>query len=141
MRSQLCPPRRGAPARRCVSDIQLEGCIRGERQSVPLEACTKEEAHWTIQRCSGPVTLHYKVNQEGEVLDGAGPGSDGARLGGAGRHWAGGRVGQGRGQTGRDSGLESDGAGLGAWRGGTGGRARRSRGCLLCGSSARARED
>uniref|UniRef100_A0A452FG47 Caspase recruitment domain-containing protein 11 n=1 Tax=Capra hircus TaxID=9925 RepID=A0A452FG47_CAPHI len=45
--------------------LLLEGCIRGERQSVPLEACTKEEAHWTIQRCSGPVTLHYKVNQEG----------------------------------------------------------------------------
>ncbi|ELR62535.1 Caspase recruitment domain-containing protein 11, partial [Bos mutus] len=45
--------------------LLLEGCIRGERQSVPLDACTKEEAHWTIQRCSGPVTLHYKVNQEG----------------------------------------------------------------------------
>uniref|UniRef100_A0A2K6FNP1 Caspase recruitment domain family member 11 n=1 Tax=Propithecus coquereli TaxID=379532 RepID=A0A2K6FNP1_PROCO len=43
----------------------LEGSIRGERQSVPLDTCTKEEAHWTIQRCSGPVTLHYKVNQEG----------------------------------------------------------------------------
>ncbi|XP_010845742.1 PREDICTED: caspase recruitment domain-containing protein 11-like, partial [Bison bison bison] len=53
-----------ARVRLCVSDIQLEGCIRGERQSVPLDACTKEEAHWTIQRCSGPVTLHYKVNQE-----------------------------------------------------------------------------
>ncbi|XP_069920404.1 caspase recruitment domain-containing protein 11 isoform X3 [Oryctolagus cuniculus] len=45
--------------------LLLEGCIRGERQSVPLDSCTKEEAHWTIQRCSGPVTLHYKVNQEG----------------------------------------------------------------------------
>uniref|UniRef100_A0A8C8Z147 Caspase recruitment domain-containing protein 11 n=1 Tax=Prolemur simus TaxID=1328070 RepID=A0A8C8Z147_PROSS len=45
--------------------LLLEGCIRGERQSVPLDTCTKEEAHWTIQRCSGPVTLHYKVNQEG----------------------------------------------------------------------------
>ncbi|XP_017658258.1 caspase recruitment domain-containing protein 11 [Nannospalax galili] len=45
--------------------LLLEGCIRGERQSVPLDACTKEEARWTIQRCSGPVTLHYKVNQEG----------------------------------------------------------------------------
>lgn len=43
----------------------MEGCIRGERQSVPLDACTKEEARWTIQRCSGPVTLHYKVNHEG----------------------------------------------------------------------------
>ncbi|XP_030787872.1 caspase recruitment domain-containing protein 11 [Rhinopithecus roxellana] len=48
-----------------VSALQLEGCIRGERQSVPLDTCTKEEAHWTIQRCSGPVTLHYKVNHEG----------------------------------------------------------------------------
>ncbi|XP_047388640.1 caspase recruitment domain-containing protein 11 isoform X2 [Sciurus carolinensis] len=45
--------------------LLLEGCIKGERQSVPLDACTKEEARWTIQRCSGPVTLHYKVNQEG----------------------------------------------------------------------------
>ncbi|XP_034525628.1 caspase recruitment domain-containing protein 11 isoform X5 [Ailuropoda melanoleuca] len=45
--------------------LLLEGCIKGERQSVPLDTCTKEEAHWTIQRCSGPVTLHYKVNQEG----------------------------------------------------------------------------
>ncbi|XP_042542813.1 caspase recruitment domain-containing protein 11 isoform X1 [Dipodomys spectabilis] len=45
--------------------LLLEGCIRGEKQSVPLDACTKEEARWTIQRCSGPVTLHYKVNHEG----------------------------------------------------------------------------
>ncbi|XP_036028006.1 caspase recruitment domain-containing protein 11 [Onychomys torridus] len=45
--------------------LLLEGCIRGERQSVPLDACTKEEARWTIQRCSGPITLHYKVNNEG----------------------------------------------------------------------------
>ncbi|KAM9209318.1 caspase recruitment domain-containing protein 11 [Dugong dugon] len=45
--------------------LLLEGCIRGERQSVPLETCTKEEARWTIQRCSGPITLHYKVNHEG----------------------------------------------------------------------------
>ncbi|KAF6080690.1 caspase recruitment domain family member 11 [Phyllostomus discolor] len=45
--------------------LLLEGCIKGERQSVPLDTCTKEEAHWTVQRCSGPVTLHYKVNQEG----------------------------------------------------------------------------
>lgn len=34
---------------------------------MPLDTCTKEEAHWTIQRCSGPITLHYKVNQEGEL--------------------------------------------------------------------------
>ncbi|VFV22789.1 caspase recruitment domain-containing [Lynx pardinus] len=45
--------------------LGLEGYIKGERQSVPLETCTKEEVHWTVQRCSGPVTLHYKVNQEG----------------------------------------------------------------------------
>ncbi|XP_044771119.1 caspase recruitment domain-containing protein 11 [Neomonachus schauinslandi] len=45
--------------------LLLEGCIKGERQSVPLDTCTKEEVHWTIQRCSGPITLHYKVNQEG----------------------------------------------------------------------------
>ena len=34
-RSQLCPPRCRARVGPCVSDIQLEGCIRGERQSVP----------------------------------------------------------------------------------------------------------
>ncbi|VCW76335.1 unnamed protein product [Gulo gulo] len=45
--------------------LLLEGCIKGERQSVPLDTCTKEEVHWTIQRCSGPITLHYKLNQEG----------------------------------------------------------------------------
>lgn len=45
--------------------LLLEGCIRGERQSVPLDTCTKEEARWTLQRCSGPITLHYKVNHEG----------------------------------------------------------------------------
>ncbi|KAF0882890.1 CAR11 protein, partial [Crocuta crocuta] len=45
--------------------LVLEGCIRGEKQSVPLDACTKEEVHWTIQRCSGSVKLQYKANQEG----------------------------------------------------------------------------
>uniref|UniRef100_A0A8C4XYU5 Caspase recruitment domain-containing protein 11 n=1 Tax=Gopherus evgoodei TaxID=1825980 RepID=A0A8C4XYU5_9SAUR len=45
--------------------LLLEGCIKGENQSVPLDTCTKEEAHWTIQRCSGPVTLQYKPNHEG----------------------------------------------------------------------------
>lgn len=45
--------------------LLVEGCIKGERQSVPLDTCTKEEVHWTIQRCSGPITLHYKLNQEG----------------------------------------------------------------------------
>ncbi|CAM5142970.1 unnamed protein product [Eretmochelys imbricata] len=45
--------------------LLLEGCIKGENQSVPLDTCTKEEAHWTIQRCSGSVTLQYKPNHEG----------------------------------------------------------------------------
>lgn len=57
----------GSRAQRRVFGTQLEGCIKGEKQSVPLDTCTKEEVHWTIQRCSGPVTLHYKVNQEGEA--------------------------------------------------------------------------
>uniref|UniRef100_A0A670YLQ1 Caspase recruitment domain family member 11 n=1 Tax=Pseudonaja textilis TaxID=8673 RepID=A0A670YLQ1_PSETE len=45
--------------------LLVEGCIRGENMSVPLDTCTKEEIHWTIQRCSGPVTLHCKPNHEG----------------------------------------------------------------------------
>ncbi|XP_056390314.1 caspase recruitment domain-containing protein 11 [Hyla sarda] len=45
--------------------IMLDGCIKGRKQSVPMDACTKEEAHWTIQRCKGPVTVQYKVNEEG----------------------------------------------------------------------------
>ncbi|XP_066433343.1 caspase recruitment domain-containing protein 11 [Eleutherodactylus coqui] len=45
--------------------VMLDGCIKGRKQSVPMEACTKEEAHWTIQRCKGPVTVHYKGNDEG----------------------------------------------------------------------------
>ncbi|XP_013923910.1 PREDICTED: caspase recruitment domain-containing protein 11-like [Thamnophis sirtalis] len=45
--------------------LLVEGCIRGEHMSVPLDTCTKEEIHWTIQRCSGPVTLHCKPNHEG----------------------------------------------------------------------------
>lgn len=60
-------PCRWRSQEQCVPALQLEGCIKGERQSVPLDTCTKEEAHWTIQRCSGPVTLHYKVNQEGKA--------------------------------------------------------------------------
>uniref|UniRef100_A0A4W3J488 Caspase recruitment domain family member 11 n=1 Tax=Callorhinchus milii TaxID=7868 RepID=A0A4W3J488_CALMI len=43
----------------------LEGCVRGESQNVPLEMSTKEEAHWTFQRCNGPVTLHHKANLDG----------------------------------------------------------------------------
>lgn len=113
--SQLCPPRSGARAGPCVSDIQLEGCIRGERQSVPLDACTKEEAHWTIQRCSGPVTLHYKVNQEGERPAGAGLGVG----------WGGAGV-TGRGRESDGRGREPDGAGPGS-RGGAGSRMGRGR--------------
>ncbi|KAM6379528.1 LOW QUALITY PROTEIN: caspase recruitment domain-containing protein 11 [Pluvialis apricaria] len=45
--------------------LMLEACIKEENQSVPLDTCTKEEVHWTIQRCSGPVTLQYKSNHEG----------------------------------------------------------------------------
>ncbi|XP_064415068.1 caspase recruitment domain-containing protein 11 isoform X2 [Latimeria chalumnae] len=45
--------------------LLLVGSIRGENQTVPMDTCTKEEAHWTIHRCSGPVTLHFKSNHEG----------------------------------------------------------------------------
>ncbi|KAM3917037.1 caspase recruitment domain-containing protein 11 [Leptodactylus fuscus] len=45
--------------------IMLDGCIKGRKQSVPMDVCTKEEAHWTIQRCKGPITVHYKLNEEG----------------------------------------------------------------------------
>ncbi|XP_037545383.1 caspase recruitment domain-containing protein 11 [Nematolebias whitei] len=42
--------------------LLLEGCIRGERQSISLDTSTQEEAHWMLQRCSGPISLHYRVN-------------------------------------------------------------------------------
>ncbi|KAI4884038.1 hypothetical protein NFI96_019555, partial [Prochilodus magdalenae] len=45
--------------------LMLKGCIRGETQSVPLDTSTQEEAHWTLQRCSGLVQLHYRCNFEG----------------------------------------------------------------------------
>ncbi|XP_062999692.1 caspase recruitment domain-containing protein 11 [Elgaria multicarinata webbii] len=45
--------------------LLVDGCIRGENANVPLDTCTKEEVHWIIQRCSGPVTLHCKSNHEG----------------------------------------------------------------------------
>ncbi|XP_036422635.1 caspase recruitment domain-containing protein 11 isoform X1 [Colossoma macropomum] len=45
--------------------LMLKGCIRGETQSVPLDTCTQEEAHWTLQRCTGQVQLHYRCNYEG----------------------------------------------------------------------------
>ncbi|XP_051995893.1 caspase recruitment domain-containing protein 11-like isoform X2 [Xyrauchen texanus] len=44
--------------------LMLEGSVRGEAQSVALDTCTKEEAHWTLQRCSGQVHLHYKSNYD-----------------------------------------------------------------------------
>uniref|UniRef100_A0A3P8Y5K0 CARD domain-containing protein n=1 Tax=Esox lucius TaxID=8010 RepID=A0A3P8Y5K0_ESOLU len=45
--------------------LLLEGCIRGENQSVSLDTCTQEEAHWTLQHCSGPIQLHYRANFDG----------------------------------------------------------------------------
>ncbi|XP_067276197.1 caspase recruitment domain-containing protein 11 isoform X2 [Pseudorasbora parva] len=45
--------------------LMLEGSVRGESQSVTLDTCTKEEAHWTLQRCTGQVHLHYKSNYDG----------------------------------------------------------------------------
>ncbi|XP_076865318.1 caspase recruitment domain-containing protein 11 isoform X2 [Brachyhypopomus gauderio] len=44
--------------------LMLKGCIRGEMQSVPLDTCTQEEAHWTLQRCTGTVQLHYRCNMD-----------------------------------------------------------------------------
>ncbi|XP_039630870.1 caspase recruitment domain-containing protein 11 [Polypterus senegalus] len=45
--------------------LMLEGHIKGEVQQILLDNSTKEEAHWTLQRCTGPVTLHYKSNCDG----------------------------------------------------------------------------
>ncbi|KAM7372298.1 hypothetical protein PAMP_009477 [Pampus punctatissimus] len=44
--------------------LLLEGCIRGESQRVSLDTSTQEEAHWTLQHCSGPVKLHYRANYD-----------------------------------------------------------------------------
>lgn len=44
--------------------LMLEGDIRGENQSVSLDTSTQEEAHWTLQHCSGPVKLHYRSNND-----------------------------------------------------------------------------
>ncbi|XP_071402218.1 caspase recruitment domain-containing protein 11 isoform X1 [Centroberyx affinis] len=44
--------------------LLLEGCIRGESQSISLDTSTQEEAHWTLQNCSGPVQLHYRANYD-----------------------------------------------------------------------------
>ncbi|KAK5856608.1 hypothetical protein PBY51_008192 [Eleginops maclovinus] len=42
--------------------LMLEGYIREENQSISLDTSTQEEAHWTLQHCSGPVKLHYRAN-------------------------------------------------------------------------------
>lgn len=42
--------------------LMLEGVIRGENQSISLDTSTQEEAHWTLQHCSGPVKLHYRAS-------------------------------------------------------------------------------
>uniref|UniRef100_H9GE08 Caspase recruitment domain-containing protein 11 n=1 Tax=Anolis carolinensis TaxID=28377 RepID=H9GE08_ANOCA len=44
--------------------LMVEGCIRGENTTLPLDACTKEEIHWIIQKCSGQLILHCKLNHE-----------------------------------------------------------------------------
>ncbi|XP_073713157.1 caspase recruitment domain-containing protein 11 [Misgurnus anguillicaudatus] len=57
--------------------LMLEGSVHGEAQNVALDTCTKEEAHWTLQRCTGEVHLHYKCNCDGyrrllkDIEDGA----------------------------------------------------------------------
>eukprot|EP00064_Thunnus_orientalis_P005899 superscaffoldBa00000595_g5913 len=56
--------------------LLLEGCIRGESQRVSLDTSTQEEAHWTLQHCSGQVRLHYRANHDSyrrlkrDLLDG-----------------------------------------------------------------------
>ncbi|KAM9843995.1 caspase recruitment domain-containing protein 11 [Aulostomus maculatus] len=56
--------------------LLLEGCIRGENQSISLDTSTQEEAHWTLQHCSGQVRLHYRANHDAyrrlqrEIVDG-----------------------------------------------------------------------
>ncbi|KAM8824207.1 caspase recruitment domain-containing protein 11 isoform 1-T1 [Synchiropus picturatus] len=44
--------------------LLMEGCLRGEYQSVSLDTSTQEEAHWALQHCSGPVKLHYRLNSD-----------------------------------------------------------------------------
>ncbi|KAJ8389673.1 hypothetical protein AAFF_G00115490 [Aldrovandia affinis] len=45
--------------------VQLEGCIRGESQIIPLDTSTQEDAHWSLQRCTGPVRLDFRSNDDG----------------------------------------------------------------------------
>ncbi|XP_014880024.1 caspase recruitment domain-containing protein 11 isoform X1 [Poecilia latipinna] len=42
--------------------LLLEGSVRGENQSLSLDTSTQEEAHWTLQHCSGPIKLHYRAS-------------------------------------------------------------------------------
>uniref|UniRef100_A0A8C7XLM5 Caspase recruitment domain family, member 11 n=1 Tax=Oryzias sinensis TaxID=183150 RepID=A0A8C7XLM5_9TELE len=42
--------------------LLLEGCVRGEIQRIALDTSTQEEAHWTLQHCSGFITLHYRAS-------------------------------------------------------------------------------
>uniref|UniRef100_A0A3P8VB21 Caspase recruitment domain family member 11 n=1 Tax=Cynoglossus semilaevis TaxID=244447 RepID=A0A3P8VB21_CYNSE len=44
--------------------LLLEGCIRDKSLSISLDTSTQEEAHWALQRCSGPVCLHYRANYD-----------------------------------------------------------------------------
>ncbi|KAG7239442.1 hypothetical protein INR49_028913 [Caranx melampygus] len=44
--------------------LLLEGCVREESQSVSLDTSTQEEAHWTLQHCSGLIRLHYRANYD-----------------------------------------------------------------------------
>ncbi|XP_029914774.1 caspase recruitment domain-containing protein 11 isoform X2 [Myripristis murdjan] len=44
--------------------LLVEGSIRGERQSISLDTSTQEEAHWTLQHCTGPLQLHYRANYD-----------------------------------------------------------------------------
>uniref|UniRef100_A0A146YQB4 Caspase recruitment domain family member 11 n=1 Tax=Fundulus heteroclitus TaxID=8078 RepID=A0A146YQB4_FUNHE len=62
--------------------LLLEGCIRGESQSIPLDTSTQEEAHWTLQHCSGPIKLHYRASTasyhrlQSNLSDGTQPSGD-----------------------------------------------------------------
>ncbi|XP_061702951.1 caspase recruitment domain-containing protein 11 [Syngnathoides biaculeatus] len=40
----------------------LEGNVCGENQRISLETSTHEDAHWVLQHCSGPISLHYQAN-------------------------------------------------------------------------------
>ncbi|XP_028310305.1 LOW QUALITY PROTEIN: caspase recruitment domain-containing protein 11 [Gouania willdenowi] len=44
--------------------LLLEGCIRGETQSVSMDTSTQEEALWMLQHCTGQVQLHYRANYD-----------------------------------------------------------------------------